>query len=53
MNYEVIVQVNDKYTEILPIETDNRDNAIKYAIRTYNEYLNKGFIKSYVIKGVK
>ena len=52
MIYRVNVVVNDCEKETLKVEAENVDEAIKLTIRTYNEYLDKGFIKSYTIKGV-
>lgn len=52
MIYKVKIAVNDLETETLQVNAESRDEAILSAIHTYNEYLDKGFINSYTIKGV-
>lgn len=49
---KVEIQINGKEIETLLVEAESRDKAITQTIRTYDEYLEKGIVKSYQIKGV-
>lgn len=52
MIYKVEVQTNNNEIETLLVEAESRDKAIIQTIRTYNDYLEQGIVKSYQIKGV-